>query len=59
MKRLVIENVTDQFGRFIGQSFGVWDSVRRVMVFLPWPGARGRARAEAFIAQGEFEWSKK
>lgn len=52
MKRLVTQNVTDAFGRVVGQNFGVWDSRRRDMVFLPHPR---REKAEAFLAQGELE----
>lgn len=57
-KRLVIENTPRDGRTFRGEAdqlFSVWDSVRRVVVFLPWPGATGRAKALAFIAQGELD----
>jgi hypothetical protein len=51
-KRLVIRNLTDQFGRFYGQTFGVWDTKLKALVFLHHPN---RAKAEAFIAQMELD----
>lgn len=51
-KRLVIQNLTDKFGRFCGQTFGVWDTKLKAMVFLPHPN---RAKAEAYIAQMELD----
>jgi hypothetical protein len=50
-KILSIQNLKDQFGRFAGQLFGVWDNERKEMVFLPHPD---RTKAEAFISQGEL-----
>lgn len=50
-RKLVIQNLTDQFGRFCGQLFGVWDTTLKAMVFLPHPN---RAKAEAFLAQGDL-----
>jgi hypothetical protein len=50
-KILSIQNLKDEFGRFAGQLFSVWDNERKEMVFLPHPD---RSKAEAFISQGEL-----
>jgi len=50
-KRLVTQNTPDQFGRTIGQMFGVWDPERREMVFCLHPD---KSKAQAFLDQLEF-----
>ncbi|MHC4454222.1 MAG: hypothetical protein ACYSWS_05950 [Planctomycetota bacterium] len=50
-KKLVIENVSDDYGRPVHQIFSVWDTKRKVMVY--W--ARDREDAENYIRQGELD----
>lgn len=51
-KRLVIHNMTNEYGSFAGQLFGVWDIKLQAMVF---PLHTRRERAEAFLNQLELD----
>lgn len=54
MKRIVTQNLQDQYGRFLGQMVGVWDTERKCMVY-PFDWRKdAKKRAQAFIDQQEF-----
>jgi hypothetical protein len=59
MKKLVRQNIYDEYGRFKDQMFGVWDSESKLMV-LPFDWRKdAKERAEAYMAQLEFQFPEK
>jgi hypothetical protein len=58
-RKLVIQNIHDEYGRVKDQMFGVWDSKTKLMV-LPFDWRKdARQRAEAFLSQLEFQFPEK
>jgi hypothetical protein len=59
MRKLVIQNIQDEYGRCKDQMFGVWDAKQKRMV-LPFDWRKdARQRAEAFLSQLEFQFPEK